>query len=204
LPDPAPENADGTAEGLRQALADAHHRTRNNLQVVLSLIGLYRRAYPESEGALDAIAGRIRAMDAVQHQLRDGALAPVDVRDYLQRLASALTQTGAPGQATLSVRGETFLIAAKEANALGMVVAEANASDPGAGPTRRAARVAVEIAAEPVRSVTLTGEGVAQSREGPSLRLMQAYAAKGGIELSRAAADAGPTLTLTFGAGQGS
>jgi len=197
LPDPVPQNVDSTEDGLRQALAEAHHRARNNLQVILSLIGLYRRAYPDSEGPLEAIAGRIRAMDAVQHQLREG-LGAVDVRDYLQRLAAVLTQTGAPGQATLPVRGGTFDIAAKEANALGMIVAEANASDPGMQGKGRSARIGVEIAGEPARAVTLVGEGVAEAREPPGLRLIQAYAAKGGIELTRRDTEAVPAMVLTF------
>ena len=186
-------------EGLRAALADAHHRTRNNLQVMLSLIGLYRRAYPESRSALDTLAGRIRAMDAVQHQLQDGAGRSIDVRDYLQRLASALAHAAGPGQPGVVVRGATFTISAKEASALGMIVAEASAPDPGASATAPAG-LAVDIEGGGGRRVALLGDGVRENRPGPARRLVEAYAAKADIALSGEGAEAPPRLVLSFGA----
>ena len=182
-------------ERLRTALADAHHRTRNNLQVTLSLIGLYRRAYPDSRGALDTLAGRIRAMDAVQHQLQD-VLEAVDARDYLQRLAAALAHAAGPGQPGVVVRGGTFSMTPKEANSLGMIVAEASALDPGsAAPSP----LTVEIGGGPERQVALLGHGVRDDRPGPTRRLMEAYAAKAGCELSGDAAATPPRLVVMFG-----
>jgi PAS domain S-box-containing protein len=185
-------------ERLRAALADAHHRTRNNLQVTLSLIGLYRRAYPDSVGALDTLAGRIRAMDAVQHQLQD-VVDAVDARDYLQRLASALAHAAAPGQPGVVVRGETFALSLKEANSLGMIVAEASAPDPGAAASPAISALAVEIGGGPERHVSLLGHGVREDRPGPARRLMEAYAAKAGCALTGDGAATPPRLVLTFG-----
>jgi PAS domain S-box-containing protein len=185
-------------ERLRAALADAHHRTRNNLQVMLSLIGLYRRAYPDSQGALETLAGRIRAMDAVQHQLQDIAHT-VDARDYLQRLASALAHAAGPGQPGVVVRGETFALSAKEANSLGMIVAEASAPDAGTGVGAVTSVLVVEIGGGPERHVALLGPGVRDDRPGPTRRLMEAYAAKGGCALSGDSAATPPRLVVTFG-----
>lgn len=186
-------------ERLRNALAEAHHRTRNNLQVTLSLIGLYRRAYPDSRAALDILTGRIRAMDAVQHQLQDAGDGAVDVRDYLQRLASALAHAAGPGQPGVIVRGGTFAVTSKEAGALGMIVAEASAPDP-SGDAQPPSALAAEIGIAPERRIVLLGPGVRQNRPGPTRRLIEAYAAKGDMELSSEGAEPAPRLVLTFGA----
>jgi hypothetical protein len=123
----------------------------------------------------------------------------VDARDYLQRLASALAHAAGPGQQGVVVRGETFALSPKEANSLGMIVAEASAPDPGAAASPVTSALAVEIGGGPERHVALLGHGVREDRPGPARRLMEAYAAKAGCALLGDGVAAPPRLVLIFG-----
>lgn len=193
----AEERADmALAEGRRMLaerdtlLAEVHHRVRNNLQVTLSLIGLHRRAYPDARAPLDSLAGRMRALAAVQHHLHEApSVAMIDVRDYLQRLAASLSALRPPGQGGIAARGDTFAVTAKEASALGMIVAETNAS--GTGP------MTITITAHPRRRVTITAQSLEEGTGGFGPRLIQAYASQAGLDLTPMEGP-GPRLDLAF------
>lgn len=171
-------------------LAEVHHRVRNNLQVTLSLIGLHRRAFPDARAPLDSLAGRMRALAAVQQHLHEApSVAAIDVRDYLQRLAASLGALRAPGQGGIAVRGDGFAATAKEASALGMILAEVNASGRGA--------MTVTIAEGPPRQVRLRADTLEDGAGGFGPRLVQAYASQAGLEIGRGDGPGGD-LTLTF------
>lgn len=169
-------------------LAEVHHRVRNNLQVTLSLIGLHRRAYPDARAPLDSLAGRMRALAAVQHHLHEApSLALLDARDYLQRLAASLGALRPAGQSAMSVRGSTFPVTAKEASALGMIIAEAHANG---------GAIAITIADGP-EQVSIAAQGLRENGGGFGPRLIQAYASQAGLDLTYAE-DAGARLDLVF------
>ena len=84
-------------------LKEVHHRVKNNLQVINSLLRLEsgRSAHPETRLVLDDMQWRIRSM-AVLHELlyRSGTFAAVDLGAYLKQLStqafrSLVAQTGA-------------------------------------------------------------------------------------------------------------
>ena len=107
-------------------LAEVYHRVRNNLQVMVSLIGLYGRAAPEPcRGSFEALGQRVRAIALVQHHLHEAPhIASIDLRDYLHRLASGLGQLRRAGRIGVTVDGVgTSLVEPRTANALGMIVA---------------------------------------------------------------------------------
>lgn len=77
-------------------LGEIHHRVKNNLQMIVSLLGLQRRAVrdPKVAGALQDSQTRIRSMALVHEQLyRSGQLSRIDYRAYLQTLTDELMRS---------------------------------------------------------------------------------------------------------------
>jgi PAS domain S-box-containing protein len=89
-----------TAAGLKRALAEKetlikelYHRTRNNMQVISSLLGMEagRRAAPELRGALEEVQRRIDAMALVHEMLyQSGDLSRIALGDFIPSLAELL------------------------------------------------------------------------------------------------------------------
>jgi len=72
-------------------LREVHHRVRNNLQVVTSLIRLEagRNANVDTRSVLSGMQGRIRAMALLHDALsRSGSFSGVDLGSYLRHLAA--------------------------------------------------------------------------------------------------------------------
>ena len=94
-------------ESLREKealLKEVHHRVKNNLQVVSSLLRLEadRLAGPVAETVLGDLQGRVRAMALLHENLyRSGNLAGVDVPLYLQSLCQHVLRAGADQRAGL-------------------------------------------------------------------------------------------------------
>jgi two-component sensor histidine kinase len=79
---------------LREKLAllnEVHHRVKNNLQVITSLLRLEasRSALPDTRNVLQEMQGRIRSMALLHETLyRSGTFAAVDLGGYLKQLAT--------------------------------------------------------------------------------------------------------------------
>lgn len=74
-------------------LKEVHHRVKNNLQVITSLLRLESRrsAHADTRRVLDEMTGRIRAMAMLHESLyRSETLATVDLGIYLQQLATQI------------------------------------------------------------------------------------------------------------------
>ena len=189
-----------TSAALRDkdaALTEVHHRARNNLQVTLSLVGLYGRAAgPEAQSHFQAFAQHIRAISAVQEHLHDTtSLARIDLRDYLQRLAASLAQLAPPQSLSIAVRGAAPGVERAQANAIGMILIEALRETLRAATENAPHRaVAIEIDERDGAMSLRVGGHEATTAEGKlGARLMHAYAAQAGIELAE---DDGLRLTL--------
>jgi PAS domain S-box-containing protein len=78
-------------------LQEIHHRVKNNLQVIASLLSLQAGAAetPEARAALAECQGRVRSMSLLHQQLYEHqSFAHVDLGDYLSELARhAITST---------------------------------------------------------------------------------------------------------------
>lgn len=76
-------------------LNEVHHRVKNNLQVISSLLNMQsRRAPPEVQHALEESQSRVKAMALIHQMLYEGKVfAEVDLGPYLERLCSLLRQS---------------------------------------------------------------------------------------------------------------
>ncbi|MFY9292916.1 MAG: PAS domain S-box protein [Methylorubrum rhodinum] len=186
-------------------LAEIYHRVRNNLQVMVSLIGLYGRAAPEPcRGSFDALGQRVRAIALVQQHLHEAPhIASIDLQDYLRRLASGLGNLRRPGRIGVIVDGiGNGLVEPRTANALGMIVAEVVAECLDATAETVSCSIAITIdasAGAPVRLSIVSGSGEAAAAGKPGVpmlgpRLIAAYAAQAEIEVSGTATAADPLL----------
>ncbi|HQU88710.1 MAG TPA: PAS domain S-box protein [Denitromonas sp.] len=87
-------------------LHEIHHRVKNNLQVISSLLNLQaRNADPSVSRALSESQGRVKAM-ALIHQLlyERNDFSQVDLATYLQRLCALLQESYRDGPARFSLQ----------------------------------------------------------------------------------------------------
>jgi len=113
-------------EGL---LREIHHRVKNNLQVITSLLRLEagRSAQPATKVALQDMQGRIRSMALLHETLyRSADFARVDMAEYLRQLASQLhrAQNTRPGDVRLQFDLDPVTLEAEQAIPCGLIVNE--------------------------------------------------------------------------------
>ena len=104
------ERALAEKEGL---LHEVHHRVKNNLQVISSLLSLQQRAVddPVTREALDDSQRRVQAMALVHQCLYQGSsLAAIDMREYLHELFGHVCRSAAPSGVHLQTRIEADAI----------------------------------------------------------------------------------------------
>jgi PAS domain S-box-containing protein len=102
-----------TEEALRQSLQDkeallreVHHRVKNNLQVVTSLLRLEagRSALGETKRVLDDMQGRIRSMALLHETLyRSGFFSGIDLSVYLGQVATQVFRMMVNGRVRLTL-----------------------------------------------------------------------------------------------------
>lgn len=96
-------------------LSEVHHRVKNNLQIISSLLALQcERVTDESvKGALMDSQGRIRSMALIHEQLyQSGNLSQIDFSRHINGLAQALLKTHAERASRIAVKtvvDEVFL-----------------------------------------------------------------------------------------------
>lgn len=125
------ENARRLEELLEEKevlLRELHHRVKNNLAVILSLINLQQNAPGRASGAdvLKELSGRIRAM-AILHEMlyKSADLDNINLKDYLQNLAASLQESFAGGAgARLRVQAEDMNASMDIAVPCGLIVNE--------------------------------------------------------------------------------
>jgi len=113
-------------EGL---LKEVHHRVKNNLQVITSLLRIEagRNAEPATRSVLKDMRGRIHSMALLHEMLyRTENFARVDLADYLRRLATQLVraQNAAPGAVSLSLDLKSVEVGIDQAIPAALIVNE--------------------------------------------------------------------------------
>lgn len=104
------------------------HRTKNNMGSIISLLYLIALRHPENAqmaGIFQGIEQRIRAMLLVQKQLYQSEnFAEIDLKTYLDDLASAMFYNLHVGKMALRLDTETVIVSPDKAIACGLVVNE--------------------------------------------------------------------------------
>ena len=109
-------------------LEEIHHRVKNNLQVITSLLGLQARSIKDAatRKKFEESRYRIQAM-AMLHEIlyQSDSLAKIDFADYIRRLAEHLVRSyGAGGRIRLQVRLDPLYCHRDVALPCGLIVNE--------------------------------------------------------------------------------
>ena len=110
-------------------LKEVHHRVKNNLQVITSLLRLEggKSRNPDTKGVLGEMQNRIRSMALLHETLyRSGNFARIDLQDYLHKLATQLfrSQNTAPERVQLDLAMVPAMIDIDQAIPCGLIVNE--------------------------------------------------------------------------------
>jgi PAS domain S-box-containing protein len=110
-------------------LRELYHRTKNNMQVILSMLSLEsaRTRNDEIKAAYKEIANRIQAMALVHQKLyQSQSLSQINLQDYLQELAELLLHSFrlAPGKIALRCAIQPVEVLIDTAMPCGLVVTE--------------------------------------------------------------------------------
>jgi two-component sensor histidine kinase len=113
---------------LGHALKEMDHRTKNNFQIVTSLLTLQANRSPSSEvrEALNEAAERLKAVAAVYDALAPSSqgLASVRLQDQLQEICDQIRRGIMPESITLSTELEPIVVPHESAVAIGIIVNE--------------------------------------------------------------------------------
>ena len=115
---------------LREKVAllnEVHHRVKNNLQVISSLLRLEvrRSNQPDTKVVLNEMQGRIRAMALLHETLyRSGTFASVDLGAYLKQLATQAFRAQSNGLVRLNLMLGTVQVSMDVATPCGLLVNE--------------------------------------------------------------------------------
>lgn len=158
-------------EELRRALREKeallqelHHRVKNNMQLILSLLRLQgsRARDPELQRQLEESAARVHSIALAQAQIyQSESLAEVDIGEYLRRLCASLATVYGREGIDLVTEAERVPVAVQRAVPLGLVAGEliANALQH-AFPAGRTGRVTVSVSRDGARGrLTVADDG---------------------------------------------
>src|SRR6266516_1260733 len=185
---------------MRGVLAqEIHHRVKNNLQTVASLLRLQARSDDgiDPREALEHSVNRILAIAAVHELLTERRDEDVDLADLIDRLRAMLVQ-GVGGGKDATAERETVSLPGARATALALVFAELlqNALEHGGD------RVRVELARagdEVVLAIADDGDGIGtEGAEGTGLSIVRALVRdelRGTLELH---SDEGTRVEVVF------
>ena len=109
-------------------LSELHHRVKNNLQTVASLLslGLRHATAPEARKVLEESRTRVQSIAAVHDLLSQGDVGLTTVADVARKVAEiAELQTGTPNRRVrITVEGERIALATQQATTLAIALNE--------------------------------------------------------------------------------
>jgi two-component sensor histidine kinase len=190
-------------------LAEVHHRVKNNLQAVCTLILLKAYQFPDAavQQAFTDTLARVSAMRLVHEALyAQEDCSQVDFRAYLERLANALTGIyGCGDDVRLSIESEEARLDLVTAVPAGLIVAEAIANAmKHAFPNGRRGTIALQFHATPAgKMLCIRDDGVGlpgcrATAAGTGMGLMKTLANQIHGQLAWSSHDGGTTVTMTF------
>jgi PAS domain S-box-containing protein len=194
-------------------LKEIHHRVKNNLQVVVSLLRLQARNVtdPAAGGALRESRQRVEVMALVHDLLyRTDDLATIDADTYVRQLSNQLARiyTFSPGRVTVYGRAPGVQLSIDQAVPCGLIINELLSNSlKYAFPDGRAGTVGIELAeADDLLTMRVwdTGVGITPQPQGgrTSLGLQLVHdlvrQLRGTIDIASAA---GTVVTIVFPSG---
>nr|WP_319564771.1 histidine kinase dimerization/phosphoacceptor domain -containing protein [uncultured Rhodoferax sp.] len=108
-------------------LNEVHHRVKNNLQVITSLLRLEagRSSQPDTQAVLGEMQGRIRSMALLHETLyRSGIFASVNLAEYLKQLATQAFRAQSHGTVQLQLMLNAVHVSMDMATPCGLLVNE--------------------------------------------------------------------------------
>ncbi len=145
-------------------LKELHHRTKNNMQIVASLLSLQasRAESGEVQKLFDIARDRINSMAMVHEKLLESDdLVQIDLGEYLRDLAAALVDTygSGPGGIRMALDSDPLFISIDQAIPLGLVVNElVTNSLKYAFPSGKPGKLRMRVASRPKDAVELVIE----------------------------------------------
>ncbi len=191
-------------------LREIHHRVKNNLQVISSLLNMQQRTLvdPAARAAISDTQQRIAALALIYRALYEGPdLRKVDLRTFLGELINQLimSDTGTRTNVRTELVVDTLTIDPDHLAPLALYAVEAisNAKKHGlaqsGGALRVSFRVRGDLAELAITDSGREGASPAQVGEGVGSTLMRAFARQlGGTASFRAETSGGMTACLTF------
>ena len=192
-------------------MQEIHHRVKNNLQLVHTMLQLQARAIPDGDGKLhlqDA-ASRIMSIAAVHRRLHEeGAVERVDLAQYLQGLMADIAQSLASEDAgpPMALDVEPMQLPSEHVTPVGLIAVEmvTNALKYGAEPiTVRVRRTAlgVDITVEDAGAGFARADYVPGASRSLGMRLIAALArTPNAVTVGRADGRTVVTTRVTFAA----
>jgi PAS domain S-box-containing protein len=119
----------GTLKEKEILIQEIHHRVKNNMQVISSLLNLQASSIDDDrvKGALKESQSRILTMSAV-HEVLYGSknLSEINMKSYLSKITGDLVQTYAanPDEVKLNTEIEELSIGIKQASPIGLIINE--------------------------------------------------------------------------------
>ncbi|HEV3484426.1 MAG TPA: histidine kinase dimerization/phosphoacceptor domain -containing protein, partial [Vicinamibacterales bacterium] len=186
-------------------LREVHHRVKNNMQVLQSMIHMTARRVPtESRSAFEELSRRIWAMGQVHNQVyATGEPSKLSLRDYLTRLCEYMSQSFGKPHIRLHCTLEPIEVDLDVAIPLGLIAVECvqNAYKH-AFPEGRSGEISLELKEAENRGMLIvrdTGIGAPQEafRKSTGLMLVEALVAQidGTMAFER---DGGTIIEVTF------
>ncbi len=117
----------GSLEEKETLLREIHHRVKNNLQIVSSLLSLQAQELPDPslQRAFGESQNRIRSMAMIHEQLyRSSSLANIDFAPYVKEIATKLAQSHGEGKVEITVDVRNVLLNLERAIPCGLIVNE--------------------------------------------------------------------------------
>ena len=196
-------------------MQEIHHRVKNNLQIVASLLNLQasRIRLPEARAEFQSARDRVRALATLhRHLYAHGELHTIDMREFLTELCSQLMHAfGEPpgGRLHLAIEAPELKMSSDQAVPLSLIVTEAVSNAVKyAFPDGRPGNISVRLTTQDgTAELVIRDDGVgipagrvqteAGVRDGIGLQLIRGFARQLGAEL-RVVEDNGTEYRVTM------
>jgi two-component sensor histidine kinase len=191
---------------LRHALREMDHRTKNNFQIVMSLLQLQanRSSNAEAKAALGEAVERLKAITAVYDSLTlsSEGLGTVRLQDQLQEICERVRDGLLPDRVALETEFEPMLVPHEAGACIGIVVNELVTNACKHAFPDRSGRIKVTARREGQQAVIAVGDdgrgmpGSARARRGLGTRLVEAFVQRVRGRSDVSSSDAGTIHTI--------